>query len=79
MARCDVCGNEYDKAFFVQTADGARRSYDSVECAAHEIAPRCEHCGCMVLGHGVEVDGMVYCCRHCAESKAGETPLADRV
>ena len=34
MARCEVCANEYDKAFTV-TAAGAAHTFDSFECAIH--------------------------------------------
>ena len=77
MAKCDVCGNEYDKAFQVILRD---RTYtlDSFECAAHALAPTCAHCGCRVLGHGVEANGSIYCCAHCA-SAMGVDALRDRV
>lgn len=78
MARCEVCGNEYDKSFEVVAA-GARHVFDSFECAIHAIAPICEHCGCRVVGHGVEVDGQFYCCAHCARETAGTTEVRDRV
>ena len=45
MARCEVCGNDYDKAFEVN-ASGQTHTFDSFECAIHRLAPRCEHCGC---------------------------------
>jgi hypothetical protein len=77
MARCDCCGNDYDKAFTVETHEGQRYTFDSIECAANTIAPSCQACGCRVLGHGVEADGSVYCCAHCAEG-AGENALKDR-
>lgn len=75
---CDTCGNRYDKAFSVRTADGATLHFDSIECAAHRIAPSCAHCSCRILGHGVESDGTMFCCAHCAEL-AGESRLTDRV
>ena len=53
MPRCDVCGNDYDKAFQV-TAGGATHTFDSFECAIYRLAPACEHCGCKIVGHGVE-------------------------
>jgi hypothetical protein len=28
--------------------------FDSFECAIHMLAPVCPHCGCRVIGHGVE-------------------------
>ena len=61
MATCEVCGNEYDKAFEVIAA-GARHTFDSFECAIQAMAPVCEHCHCRVIGHGVEVGGRSFCC-----------------
>lgn len=80
MARCDVCGNDYDKAFEVHVA-GAVHTYDSFECAIHHMAPICEHCGCRVIGHGVEANGSFYCCAHCASAvgAVGAAGLRDRV
>jgi hypothetical protein len=63
--RCEVCGNEYDKTFTV-TTDGASHVFDAFECAIHKLAPRCAHCGCTVVGHGVEAQGRIYCCASCA-------------
>ena len=77
MPTCEVCGNDYDKAFAVRTADGSEHTFDSIECAASAIAPRCSHCGCTVLGHGVEADGAIYCCAHCAGAE-GVSDVADR-
>jgi hypothetical protein len=77
MATCDVCGNDYDKAFDV-TMNGVTRTFDCFECAIHAMAPTCAHCGCKVIGHGVEQDDTVYCCAHCA-TEAGVHGLADRV
>jgi hypothetical protein len=75
--RCDVCGNDYDKAFQVISADGRTSTFDSFECAIHALAPRCAHCGCRVMGHGVEAAGVIYCCANCA-GMAGVTGLKDR-
>ena len=76
MAKCDVCGNDYDKAFTVTVAD-REFTFDSFECAIHALAPACAHCGCKVIGHGVERDGVVFCCASCAE-RAGVAGLVDR-
>jgi hypothetical protein len=40
----------------------ARHVFDSFECAIHKMAPVCEHCGCRIIGHGVEAEGHFYCC-----------------
>ena len=77
MARCDVCGNDYDKAFTV-TQGGASGTFDSFECAIHAMAPTCAHCGCRIIGHGVEDDGTMFCCASCAKH-AGVKGLKDRV
>ena len=77
MAVCEVCGNDYDKAMEITVA-GARHVFDSFECAIHAIAPRCEHCGCAVIGHGIEADGRFFCCAHCA-GESGVRGAADRV
>lgn len=74
MARCDVCGNEYDRAFTVNQGERSG-TFDSFECAIHAMAPRCAHCGCTVIGHGVQKDETIYCCAHCAGHEGG---LADR-
>ena len=79
MAQCDVCGNDYDRAFSVTTAEGSAYTFDSIECAAHLIAPTCAHCGCRVLGHGVQADGTIYCCAHCARVAGEASGLRDRV
>ena len=76
MAKCDVCGNDYDKAFTV-TQDGRTKTFDCFECAIDALAPQCAHCGCTVIGHGVEQAGTFYCCAHCAK-QAGVSGLKDR-
>ena len=70
MAKCDVCGNDYDKAFQITSA-GRTMNFDSFECAIHAIAPRCAHCGCAIVGHGVEMGGQIYCCAHRAGHQGG--------
>jgi hypothetical protein len=77
MARCDVCGNDYDRAFQV-TQQGCTMTFDSFECAIQAMAPTCGHCGCRVVGHGVEAGSTVYCCAHCAKQE-GAKGLTDRV
>jgi Rieske Fe-S protein len=76
MARCDQCGNDYDKAFEVRMGGNAY-TFDSFECAIQRLAPTCPHCGCRVIGHGVEQSGVIYCCAHCA-AQEGASSLVDR-
>lgn len=76
MQRCEKCGNEYDKTFDVVMA-GATHTFDSFECAIAALAPTCSHCDCRIIGHGLEADGRMFCCDHCAE-QSGVTQLRDR-
>ena len=78
MARCEVCGNDYDKSFEVVAA-GVHHTFDSFECAIHLMAPICEHCGCKVVGHGTEVAGRFYCCAHCAKVAEHTDAVVDRL
>jgi hypothetical protein len=57
MEVCEVCGNEYDKCLEINWK-GEMHIFDSFECAIHAIAPKCAHCGCSVIGHGMEADGI---------------------
>jgi hypothetical protein len=77
MARCETCGNSYDKSFDV-VMRGESHTFDSFECAIHALAPTCAHCGCRIIGHGMEKNGTMYCCSNCAESE-GVDGLVDRV
>jgi hypothetical protein len=77
MARCETCGNDYDKAFQV-SMNGTTHTFDSFECAIHALAPTCENCGIRIVGHGLEKDGTFFCCEHCAEV-IGVTGLRDRI
>ena len=76
MARCDSCGNDYDKSFQVMMS-GRTMTFDSFECAIHKLAPTCEHCGMRIIGHGLEATGRMFCCDHCAEA-SGVRGLKDR-
>jgi len=69
MARCEVCGNDYYLSFQVIAA-GNTHTFDSFECAIEKLAPRCAHCNCRIIGHGVDDDatGKIYCCEHCAHA-----------
>jgi hypothetical protein len=77
MAQCEVCGNEYDKTMEI-TLKGETHTFDSFECAIHGMAPACDHCGCKIIGHGIEANGSMFCCAHCAE-RSGVDGARDRV
>ncbi|HEX2063622.1 MAG TPA: hypothetical protein VHE80_04285 [Acidimicrobiales bacterium] len=67
MARCEVCGNDYEASFEVVRQNEAH-TFDCFECAIHALAPACGHCGCRVIGHGTDRAGRVFCCSHCARA-----------
>ena len=77
MAVCDTCGNDYDRAFTLTRGEESG-TLDSFECAIAKMAPSCAHCGCRIHGHGVEADGAMYCCSHCAR-QMGHTAATDNV
>jgi hypothetical protein len=77
VATCDTCGNEYDKTFTITRGEESG-TFDSFECAVHAMAPTCAHCGCHILGHGVEVGGTMFCCAHCARHQGSGADVADR-
>jgi len=77
MAQCEVCGNDYDKSFEIR-ASGQTHVFDSFECAIHQLAPKCAHCGCRIVGHGIEAGSEMFCCANCARHN-GVRQAADRV
>jgi len=68
--RCSKCGNESERVFRVTSHEGTVWTFDSFECAIQGMAPQCGHCGCRIIGHGLEAGGTYYCCAHCVR-KAG--------
>lgn len=77
MARCSTCGNDYPLSFEIIDADGRHHAFDSFECAIQCLAPTCAHCGCRIIGHGIQSSGgQQFCCAHCARS-AGDTHAVD--
>ena len=77
MGTCEYCGNRYDKTFTVTLA-GEDYVFDSFECAIQLLAPSCNNCGVRIIGHGLEADGVMYCCANCARQE-GITALEDDV
>ena len=75
--KCETCGNDYAHAFEI-VKDGTSHFFDSFECAIHALAPSCAHCGCKIIGHGVESKGTFYCCANCA-NMSGVKGLEDRI
>ncbi|HWI56203.1 MAG TPA: hypothetical protein VNZ22_03170 [Bacillota bacterium] len=77
MTQCEVCGNEYDKAFTV-ILNGQRHTFDCFECAIQALAPVCSYCGCRIIGHGVEAADEIFCCASCALNE-GVHGIRDRL
>lgn len=77
MPTCEVCGNDYDKALEINI-EGRSHYFDCFECAIHALAPACDHCGCKIIGHGIESNGAFFCCAHCAHEE-GVAAAVDRV
>lgn len=77
MPHCETCGNDYDQTIEV-IKDGESHVFDCFECAIHALAPQCAHCGCRVIGHGVQDEDRIFCCAHCAQ-ESGVYALQDRV
>lgn len=68
MARCMTCGNEYERTFEI-IVEGRPYRFDCFECAIHALAPKCEGCGCRILGHGVQSEDQLFCSAHCARQQ----------
>jgi hypothetical protein len=68
LARCDTRGYDYDKSFQI-VMSGRTQTFDSSELAIQSLAATCAHCGCRILGRGVEEKGSIYCCAHCAKQQ----------
>jgi len=76
MSICETCGNEYDKCMEIRLNEEIH-VFDCFECAIHALAPACHHCGCKVIGHGVESKNAIYCCAHCG-AEMGVAEVVDR-
>jgi hypothetical protein len=68
MAKCETCGNDYDRTFTVIMAND-KHVFDSFECAISALAPACSRCHIRIIGHGVEAYGQIYCCANCARGE----------
>jgi hypothetical protein len=76
VMQCEVCGNDYDKPLEI-IQNGESHFFDCFECAIHALAPECDHCGCQIIGHGIEAGGNFFCCANCAHHE-GVMAVSDR-
>jgi hypothetical protein len=76
IGKCETCGNTYDDPFEIRKG-GKSMIFDSFECAIHALAPACSHCGCRVIGHGVQDGATIFCGAYCARL-GGVTGVGDR-
>jgi len=51
--------------------------FDSFECAIQLVAPEYDHCGCKIIGQGVEGGGKMFCCADCVR-ESGQRQVRDR-
>ena len=73
MAKCEPCGNDYDKTCEIRR-DDKTHIFDSFESAIHVMAPECDRCGGKIIDHDVEAGNTIFCCGR----ESGESRLRDR-
>ena len=59
MARCETCGNDYDKSFTV-TMMGATHVFDSFECAIYALAQAGQKGGGGIELQGMDASGVIW-------------------
>ena len=74
MAKCETCGNEYDKAFKLRTARSIRSTASNAR-STHLRRPAPS--AASGLSFTDQKSGKSHCCAHCAEAQ-GATELRDR-
>lgn len=62
---CEVCGETREPCFEVHLG-GQRHVFDSFECAMRGLMPKCDLCGCLILGPCVQEGDGSYCSHLCA-------------
>ena len=62
---CEVCGNNQDHCFEVHLG-GERHVFDSFECAIRGLLPKCDLCGGLILGPGIQIENTQVCSYMCA-------------
>ena len=77
MAKCEVCGNAYNKPLEVRRGNGEIHVYDCFKCAIAALAFECQHCGCSIIGHSVEINGRIFCSQECARDAGVQFKRAD--
>ena len=64
-ARCENCGVIIEKDYIL-FVNGSEFTFDSFECAINFVAPRCGHCNSVIMGHGFQHTGEIYCNSSCS-------------
>lgn len=62
---CEVCGNQSVTCFKVYLGR-EKHVFDSFECAIYAMMPKCAHCRCQIIGHGVQLGDQLFCSYTCA-------------
>ncbi len=74
MSTCNVCANECAIAYEIYHNEQSY-TFDCFECAIYKLAPACKCCGCIVIGHGIELNKQFYCSAHCLHSSSSVEPI----
>ena len=63
--KSETCGNDYER---LSKSGSTAKNTSSIafECVIRALAPTRPHCGCRIVGRGVEKNEAIYCCAHCA-------------
>ena len=65
--KCVVCGCEGPEMFTAGYRE-KEGTYCNISCLVHDLADRCNCCGCVILGHVfTDAEGNTCCCEICAE------------
>ena len=57
---------------------GETHTFDQLRMRDARAGAGVSHCGVRIAGHGVEQNGRIFCCAHCAEEERADG-LRDRV
>ena len=67
MNICHTCNNTCTSCMEIRI-NGKVYYFDSFQCAIHQLAPNCCHCGCKIIGHPLIQELYQFCCVHCASA-----------
>ena len=65
MKMCEVCDGQVQNNLQIIIGEKSHH-FDCFECAIQVLAPKCNRCGCRILGRGHSRQGKFFCDSHCA-------------